>query len=161
MKRRQRHYISFDSAISCASAHTHVHIHMRIAEPPSLCLYSYLLGVSGDPLLGRLLIRLAIVFELVCNTRLHCIIRLRGDENLADKSKDILDAVGRLPRVAAEDAQTHGAFVVVGDIGMVDFGPEGDDWRLERILFGKFNEEGEFASLYGRVGLSVVFDLRK
>jgi hypothetical protein len=84
---------------------------------------------------------------LIGDARLDCIVGLRLDQNSANKIQNLPDAVWRLPLITAKDAETHGAFVVVGDIRVVDFGPEGDDGRLEWVFPRKRDLELKLAAL--------------
>lgn len=105
------------------------------------------LGVLGDPLLSDLLKCLRVRLVLVGNAGFDRVIGLGSNEDLANEGEDLSDAVWRLPRVATEDTQAHGPLFVICDIGMVDLGPEGDDWRLEWVFLGQCHFELELSAL--------------
>lgn len=105
------------------------------------------LGILGNPLLSNLLKRLRVRLVLVGNAGFDRVIGLGSNEDLAYEGQDLSDAVWRLPRVATEDSQTHGAFFVICDIGVVDLGSEGDDRRLEWVFLGQCHFELELSAL--------------
>jgi len=76
-------------------------------------LISSLLRVLVHPVLGLSVELGPLGPELVGDTSFDRIVRLGLGENRLDQLEDVCDLVRRLPLVAAEDAQTHGAFVVV------------------------------------------------
>lgn len=57
------------------------------------------------------------------------------------------DARAGLPLVRLEHSQTHAALVVVGDVGVVDLGREGDGGRFEGVGGGEAELDEERAAL--------------
>lgn len=86
------------------------------------------------PLPRRLLKRFAVSIILLRNTALDGILRHRLGEQLTRKRQHRRDARRGLPFLLLQHAQTHGALVVVGDVGVVDLGREGENGRLERVV---------------------------
>ena len=93
------------------------------------------LRVPLHPVRRILVELLAVGLELVRDLCLNSIIRLRSLQHRPDQLQNIHDLVRRLPLVGAEDAETHGAAVVVGDVGVVDFRAEGEGGWFERVFF--------------------------
>lgn len=87
------------------------------------------------------------VLVLVGNSTFDGIIRLRCREDLADEDQDVANLVWWLPLVGAEHAEAHTAFVVVADIGVVDFGLERDGGWFEGVFFGQCDFDLELAVL--------------
>jgi hypothetical protein len=116
------------------------------------------LGVPVHPVFRILVKGSSVALELVRNTRLHRVIRLRSSEDCPDQRQHIFDLVWRLPLLRAQHAQAHGAAVVVRHIGVVDLGFEADARRLERVVFGESDVELEVTAL---VGWSVLLDVRE
>ena len=114
-------------------------------NPKDSCVL--LLRVSLHPILSRLLKLLTIVLVLIRDGRLNGIVGIGFDQESLNEAEDCDDLVWRLPLIRAQHAQTHGALVIVADIGMVDFGFEGDDGWLEGILVGECDLEQEVAAL--------------
>lgn len=90
-----------------------------------------------------------VVLELVRNTRLDRIIRLRSGEDSPDQREHVLDLVRRLPLVGTQHAQAHSTTVIVGDVGVVDLGLEADRGRLEGVVFGQGDVNLEVTTLGG------------
>ena len=103
--------------------------------PP--CRLGFSAGVLLDPVTSHFLKLFAVALVLVGNARLNGVVRVRLDQQVASHVEDGGDLVRRLPLVSAEHAQAHGAFVVVGDVGMIDFGLEGQRRRLEGVVGGE------------------------
>lgn len=104
-------------------------------------------GISLGPLLGRLLEFLPVVLVLVPDAGLHGVVGVGFDEEIPGHVQDGADAVRRFPLVGAQHSKAHGAFVIVGDVWVVDFGGEGEDGRFERVVLGEGEGEGEGAAL--------------
>lgn len=105
------------------------------------------LRVLLHPVSRRLLKRALVVLELIRNTRLDRIIRLRSSKNCPDQRKHFLDLVRGLPLVRTQHTQAHGAAVVVGHIRVVDLGLEADARWLERVVFGESDVDLEASAL--------------
>jgi hypothetical protein len=114
------------------------------------------LGVPVHPVLRILVKGSSVALELVRNTRLDRVIRLRSSEDCPDQREHVLDLVWWLPLLRAQHTQAHGAAVVVRHIGVVDLGFEADARRLEGVVFGKSDVELEVTAL---VGLLVLLDV--
>lgn len=108
-----------------------------------------LLCIFRDPLPGDLVVRFRIVLELLSNTSLHSIVWLRGSKHSTDKLEDVGDLVWWLPLFSLEHAKAHGAALIVGDVGVVDLRLEGEDWRLEGVLFREDDLDLVLAALLG------------
>ena len=111
------------------------------------------LGVPVHPVFRILVKGRPVALELVRNTRLHCVIRLRSREDCPDQREHIPDLVWRLPLVRTQHAQAHGASIVIRDIWVVNLGFEADARWLEGVVFGKSHVDLEVSAL---VGLSVL-----
>ena len=99
-----------------------------------------LLRISLHPVLRVLIKACAILAVLVGDGGLDGIVWVGLDEERLDEAQDRDDLVWRLPFVWAKQTETHGPFVVVAHVGVVNLGAEADDWRLE----GVFGREGDF-----------------
>lgn len=134
-------------------------LHRPLARSPQYCAPSLrTLGVPVHPVFRILVKGRLVVLELVRNTRLDCVIRLRSREDCPDQRKHILDLVRRLPLVRTQHAQAHGASVVVRHIWVVDLGFEADARWLEGVVFGKSHVDLEVAAL---INLSVLLEVCK
>ena len=89
------------------------------------------------PVLCLLHKRLLILLVLVPDSCLHSIIGLRLNEQLASKLQHSFDLGRRFPFVSAKHTQAHAAFVIVGDVGMVDFRLKVERGRFKRVIGGK------------------------
>ena len=107
------------------------------------------LGVPVHPISRVLVEGGSVALELVRNTRLDRVIRLRSGQDCPDQREHILDLVWRLPLVRTQHAQAHSAAVVVRHIRVVDLGFEADARRLEGVIFGKCDVDLEVAALGG------------
>lgn len=105
------------------------------------------LGVPIHPVFRILVKCRPVALELVRNTRLDRVIRLRRREDRPNQREHILDLVRRLPLVGTQHAQAHGATVVVRHIWVVDLGFEADARWLEGVVFGKGHVDLEVAAL--------------
>jgi hypothetical protein len=95
-----------------------------------------LLAVLCDEFLCVLLKDFAVVLVLVGNSTFDGIIGLGRSQDLTDEHQYVANLVWGLPLIGAQHAQTHGAFVIVADVWVVDLGLEGDGGRLERVFLG-------------------------
>ena len=87
------------------------------------------------------------VLELLRNAKLHSIIRLRCLEDHTHQPQHVHDLVWRLPLIRAQHTQTHGAALIVGHVGVVDFGAEGEGRWLKGVFFREGDLDVEFAAL--------------
>jgi hypothetical protein len=71
------------------------------------------------------------------------------DQERLDQAQHRHNLVWWLPLVGAEQAQAHGALVIVAHVGMVDLGSEADDRGLEWVFVGKDDFELEVTALRG------------
>ena len=94
-----------------------------------------LLRVLLNPCFRGLEELLSIFSILACNTLLHRVIWLRIYQQPPREFEDCVDLARRFPFVRPKKTETHGAFVIVGDIRVIDFRLEREGWRLEWILF--------------------------
>ena len=95
-----------------------------------------LLRILVHPVLGLSIELAPLGPVLVGDTSFDRIIRLGLRENRLDQLEHVRDLVRRLPLVAAQNAQTHGALVVIGDVWMPDLGSEGDGGWLKGVFLG-------------------------
>ena len=116
-----------------------------LPNPFLSCLFasSILLRV----LLSFLVELLPITLKLLRNCRLQRIIRNRLGQQLLGCGKDTHDFARWLPRICLQDANTHAALVVEGNIGVVDSGLKVYDGWLEGVFGWEDEEELEFATL--------------
>ena len=105
------------------------------------------LRIALNPVLRILLELLTVLPVFVGNRWFNSVVRVRFDEERLDEAKDRNNLVRRLPLIRAQQTQTHGALVVIADIGVVDLGAEGNDRRLERVLVGECDLELEMPTL--------------
>lgn len=105
------------------------------------------------PLLRRLLKLLLVILEIIRNTRLDRIVPIRLQQQIPDQLQHARDGTRRLPDLWAQDAETHGAFVVVCYVGVPDLGLKGDGGRFEREVGGEVEVDLEVAALGGGVSL--------
>lgn len=96
---------------------------------------SSFLGILLDPGFRRLDELLSIFSIFAGNALLHRVIWLRIYQQPSREFKNCIDFARRFPFVRPKKAKTHGTFVIVGDIRVIDFGLEGEGRRLEWILF--------------------------
>jgi hypothetical protein len=96
-----------------------------------------LLAVLCDEFLCILLKDFAVVLVLVGNSTFDGIIGLGRSQDLTDEHQNVANLVWGFPLVGAQHTQTHGAFVIVADVWVVDLGLEGDGGRLEGVFLGE------------------------
>jgi hypothetical protein len=108
-----------------------------------------LLRITLDPVLRVLLKLLAVLPVLVGDGGLDSIVWVRLDQERLDQAQHRHNLVWWLPLVGAEQAQAHGALVIVAHVGMVDLGSEADDRGLEWVFVGKDDFELEVTALRG------------
>jgi len=109
------------------------------------------LSVLLRPRLRLLEKLLPIILVIPRNSLLNRIVRLRLLQQLLCKRQHRIDLRGRLPLVRTQHAETHAAFFIVGDVGVVDFGFETEGRGFEWVFFGEAKREGEDATLSGDV----------
>lgn len=77
----------------------------------------------------------------------HVHLHIRLDQQAPRHLQHRQNLTTRLPVLRAQYAQTHGALVVVGDVGVVDLRGEVQRRGLEGVFGGKGEVEVEYAAL--------------
>lgn len=103
------------------------------ATPSLLPLLPILHGIPPNILPRLLLERAKIVPILIRNPSLDRIIRHGFLEQLSCELEHGADAAAGFPLVGFQHAEAHAAFVIVGDVWVVDLRAEGEGGWFERV----------------------------
>lgn len=92
---------------------------------------------------------LPIPLKLLRDPRLQRIIRHRLPQQILHRNQHAQNLATGLPSFAFQDPDAHAAFLVIGDIRVVDAGFEVDDGGFEGVVGWEGEEKVEFAALGG------------
>lgn len=133
--------------------HASHHITTAVANLPRkrlIYLFSLLpipTRIPPRPIPRNLLVPLPIVLVLLRDAALDRVVRHRLREQLPRELEHGRDPRGWLPLVGLQHAETHAALVVVGHVGVVDLGREGDGGGFEGVGAGEGEVDEECAAL--------------
>lgn len=89
-----------------------------------------------------------IILELLCDSVVERVVRLRLEEEIVEGLEDVDNFGAGLPVLWLEQGQADVARALVRHVGVVDAGDELDDRRLEGVVCRQGEEDAELA---GRV----------